>query len=116
MSQTQETNTLRSSTTRVLRKRYAWLLALIGVPGIGDFVRDYVRGKVVDYTLSRLGWFGDLLVANPVALTEIGILLALIVLTVMVTSESSRQLPSPIYENAHRPFMKPPTSRRWLGG
>lgn len=39
-----ESNTLRSSATKVLRKRYKWLVGIVGVSGIGDLLREYVRG------------------------------------------------------------------------
>ena len=114
MIETRERNTLWASAASVLRKHWATFLSLVGVTGIGDLIREYFRTKVEDYAVSKLGWFGDLLVANPVTLTEIGIVLALVLLTVMVASESSKELPSAIYQDAHRPFMKPPTSKRWL--
>jgi hypothetical protein len=112
-------SSFRSTTTKVLRKRYIWLLGIIGLPGIGDLLREYLRGRAMDWAVSKLaklGWFGDWLTANPVALTSIGVVIALVTLTAMVSVESGRERPSPIYEHRDKPFMKPPASRNWLLG
>jgi hypothetical protein len=95
-----ETNTLRSSATKVLRKRYMWLLGIVGLPTIGDLVREYARGKAMDYAASQLGVFGDFLVANPFALSSIGIIVAMVVLMVMVVSESIKDPSVGHYNNA----------------
>jgi hypothetical protein len=70
----------------------------------------------MNYAMSKLGWFGHFLVANPVALTSIGVVAALIALTVMVVSESSKEILSPIYEHRDKRFMRPSTPKRWIVG
>jgi hypothetical protein len=111
-----ETNTLRGSATSALRKHYKFLLGIVGVSGAGDLVREYVRDHAMDYVMSELGWFGAFLAANPVALSSIGVAVALIILMVMVVSESSREIPSVIYEHRDKRFTTPPAPRRWIAG
>jgi len=50
-----EADVLRSSATNVLRKRYKWFLWLLGVPGLGDLVRGYIRDHAIDWAISKLG-------------------------------------------------------------
>lgn len=109
-------NPIPSSLGRVIRRRYLWFLGLLGVTGVADFVKEYVRNRIVDYVVDRLGWFGDSMRHNPVAFTEIGIVIALVALTIMVTSDSAKEQPSLIYRDYHVPFMKPPASKRWIFG
>src|SRR5258708_6433561 len=92
-----ETNSLRSDVTTTLRKHYKSLLTIVGVSGLTDLIREHLRAEVMDWAISKLGWFGVLLLANPVALTSIGVVAALVVLTAMVVSEASKETPSVIY-------------------
>lgn len=112
-----ETNALVVGTLKVLRRRGLWLLGIIGVNGVGDLFKEYVRGKVMDYAISRLsmiGPFGDFLIANPFAFTSIGIVLAMISLTALVVAESVKETPSAIYEHRDKPFTHPPVPGSWV--
>src|SRR5271163_2684356 len=103
-----EQNTFMAGASDVLRRRWPWLLGLVGLTSVGDLFKEYLRGKAMDYAVSHLGRFGDVLIANPFALTSFGVVMAVIVLTVMVVSESVKGTPSPIYEHMHKPFIRPP--------
>ena len=109
----QETNTLPSSVNAVFQRKKWWFAAFVLLGGVGDAIKDHFKDKAVDFTIAKLGAFGDFLTTNPFALTSVALAVALLVLTVMVVSESSKEVPSLIYEHRDKPFMKPPAARRW---
>jgi hypothetical protein len=111
-----ETNALGSRVTKVLQRSWKWLLAIVGVPTFADVVKEYVRSKTLDYVASKFGRFGDFALADPVALTSIGVVTALVVLMVMVLSESIKETPSIIYEHRDKPFTKPRPPTRFIIG
>jgi hypothetical protein len=57
----------------VVRRFWVWLLAAVGVPGLWDLLREFLRGKLLDSIASRLGTFGDWLKDNPVSFFTIGL-------------------------------------------
>jgi hypothetical protein len=112
----QETNSIWASISGAFRHNKKYLLLAVGVPSLGDLLKEYGRGKAMDWLLSKTGPFSDFLRADPFAFTQIGLVLALIVVTVKVVGQSRKEIPSTIYEHRDKPFMKPPASDNWIVG
>jgi hypothetical protein len=115
-AEVQETNTLSGNVNAVFRKKHQkwWLASIVIFGGLGDAIKDYFRDKAIALAISKLGGLGDFIVGNPFALTSIALVAALLVLTIMVVSESSQEVPSALFEHRDKKFMKPAARRPWL--
>jgi hypothetical protein len=103
----------------VVRRYWTDLLAIVGVSGLLDLLREFFRAKLMDFIASHFGVFGQWLVANPVALLTLGIVAALIFLIAALVKEAYFAVTSesPIVDHQNRPYSSTAkVSPKWAGG
>lgn len=66
------------SLSATLHKHWKRLLGFIGISGALDLVKEYLRGKVMDWAISHLGGFGHWLFADTFAFLSIATSIAVL--------------------------------------
>ncbi len=101
-----------------LHKHFKTLLPIIGVAGLTDLIREFVRLKLMEWIYSNLGSAGQWLRNYPVGVFTLGLILALFVLAVFVLLEAfSKPDASAIVDLNQRPFLiRPMVTKRWAIG
>lgn len=85
------TPTFAERTVLYLRKHWKQFATFLLPFALGDFLREYVLGKAMDYLLDRLGDLGLWIYVNPFAFLTIGSVIALIWLLVNVAWRSQEK-------------------------
>src|SRR5258708_7715490 len=99
-----------------VRKHWKRLLGFIGVSGLLDLVREYLRGKTMDRLLDKLGGIGAWIHGYQVALFSIGLTLALLWLLGTAIKESLIRVDSTIVSHDGKPYQIPRLDRSWTIG
>jgi hypothetical protein len=87
-----------------VQKHWKALLAWIGVTCVWDLIREFVRGKAMDWLFSRLGSLGQWAVTYPFVFTTIAVAGVLLYIVVVVLREWTRQEESPVLDKYGNPF------------
>jgi hypothetical protein len=90
-----------------LRRHWKKFLAVLGVSGALDILKDYFRGKLMDWAASKLGPFGRWLMENPAGLFTLAVALLLaFILAVTIRESSSPPRKSHILDHEEKPFAR----------
>lgn len=104
----------RSLFARLLRNRNI-LLGILGVTGIADLIKEYLRGRLMEWFVSHLGTFGHWLVADSFAFLSMATAICLVVLVLLAVRDSRAQYRgSLIYVPASIHDQHRNRDRRWL--
>lgn len=76
-----------------VRKNWVRLLFLFGISGLADLIKEYVRGKVMEWAVSRVGAAATWFFGDPFSFMTLTAIVALVVLAVMVAREVPTQSP-----------------------
>lgn len=93
----------------VTRAKRHWktALAVIGVPTIGDLIREFVRGRAMDWLFSKVGSIGQWILTYPLAMFTIGVSCFVLWIAFIVIQEWSVKEESLVLDQYGKPSQKP---------
>jgi hypothetical protein len=99
---------ISAKTAGGLRQYWKTVLWIIGVPSILDIIKEWARGRMMDWLVVHLGPFGSWFAENPVAFFTLGLFSAGIFLAISVLRNEFNPPASVIVDVNRRPYVSPP--------
>jgi hypothetical protein len=93
-------------------KKFTALLTI----GLGDLLKHFVAGKIVDWTVNSLGAFGVWILDYPVAFLSMAVACVFLWLVGVAIRESIRTNASEILDHEGKPFQFRSLSPKWTAG
>jgi hypothetical protein len=102
-------------TVSVIKRFRKTILWIVGTPVSLDLLKEFFRGKMMDWLASHLGVVGLWLCHNPVSFLTIGVVTALVFIIAAVIHEEVKHSDSTIVDTNARPFNRQRRSK-WAVG
>jgi hypothetical protein len=99
-----------------LHKKWKQLFLFLGVQGFLDLVKEFVRGKLMDQAVERLGGVGQWLKAYPFAFFTIGLCIVILAILGIAIKESFAAEQSAICDEHGIPYKKERIAPAWTRG
>jgi hypothetical protein len=91
-----------------LRRHWKAVLWIIGAPSVLDIIKEWGRGRIVEWLVAHLGSLGRWLAENPVAFFTVGLFSGMLFLAISVVRIELNPPASVIVDANHRPYISPP--------
>jgi hypothetical protein len=91
-----------------LRRHWKAVLWIIGAPSVIDIIKEWGRGRVVEWLVAHLGPLGRWLAENPFAFFTLGLFSAMLFLAISVVHTELNPPASVIVDVNRRPYVSPP--------
>lgn len=95
------------------KRHWKRILKFLGVAGLIDLLKEFVRAKIMDWAYQRLGGFGQWMLDYPIAVLSLGIVAVLLALVVVAVKESRAKEFSHVLDITERPYEMARLSRTW---
>lgn len=96
-----------------LRKHWRVLLALLGASSSLDLLKNWVRGKIMDWVLSNLGKSGEWIFLDPWSILTVTTICVVIVMGLKVLVHSGKLITSTILDHQQKELRYHRASIRW---
>jgi hypothetical protein len=107
--------TLSEQVASVMQTHWRKFLGVIGVPGLYDLVREFGRGKAMEWLYQHLGLLGVWLASYKLAGITVGIVIVILWLMLSIVRET-RERESIILDHVGNPYQIRRVSKAWARG